>query len=78
MPVLTIRLPDDTLQEVSLKSRFLHVSKNSYIQKAISKLNEEINSDLKRKALIRASKKVRSNSMEVNSDFSIIENDPEV
>ncbi|MBY0581253.1 MAG: CopG family transcriptional regulator [Rickettsiales bacterium] len=78
MPILTIRLPDKILHEVDLKSRSLHVSKNAYIQKAINNLNEQINSDIKRKRLIKASQEVRSNSMEVNNEFSVIENDPEV
>ncbi len=78
MPILTIRLPDKILHEVDLKSKSLHVSKNAYIQKAINNLNNEINADIKRKRLIKASKKVRSNSIEVNNEFSIIENDPEV
>jgi metal-responsive CopG/Arc/MetJ family transcriptional regulator len=78
MPILTIRLPDKILHEVDLKSRSLHVSKNAYIQKAINNLNEQINWDIKRKRLIKASQEVRSNSMEVNNEFSVIENDPEV
>ena len=78
MPTLTIRLPDKILHEVDLKSQFLHISKNAYIQKAINRFNEEINSDLKRKKLMKASQKVRCNSMEVNTEFSIIEDDPKV
>ena len=76
MPILTIRLPDEILHEVDLKSKSLHVSKNAYIQKAINNLNCQINADFKKKRLIKASQKVRSNSMEINNEFSIIENDP--
>ncbi len=78
MPTLTIRLPDAILHEVDLKSQSLHVSKNAYIQKAISNLNQQMNSDLKRVQLIKASQKVRSNSIEINNEFSVIENDPKV
>ena len=78
MPVLTIRLPDKILHEVDLKSKSLHLSKNAYIQKAINDLNEEINYDLKKKKLIKASQKVRSNTMKINNEFSAIDNDPEI
>jgi len=78
MPVLTIRLPDKILHEVVLKSKSLHVSKNAYIQKAINNLNDQINTDLKRSQLIKASQKVRLNSMEINNEFSIIENDSKI
>ena len=78
MPTLTVRLPDKTLYEVEINSKILHVSKNAYIQEAINNLNEKIKSNLKREKLIKASQKVRNNSMEVNSEFSIIENDPEI
>ena len=78
MPILTIRLPDKTLYEVEINSKSLHVSKNAYIQEAINNLNEKIMSNLKREKLIKASQKVRNNSMEVNSEFSIIENDSEI
>jgi hypothetical protein len=78
MPTLTVRLPDETLYEVEINSKFLHVSKNAYIQEAINNLNEKIKSNFKREKLIKASQKVRNNSMEVNSEFSMIEDDPEI
>ena len=75
MSILTIRLPDKILHEVQLKASSLHISKNAYIHKAIKKLNEEISADLKKEKLFKASQKVRTNSMEINSEFSLIEND---
>lgn len=78
MPILTVRLPDTVLEEVNNKANSLHLSKNAYINKAINMLNKEINNRIKRDKIIKASYKVRTNSMEINSQFSIIENDTEL
>ena len=74
MPTLTVRLPDEVLNEVSSKASTLHISKNAYIHKAIDKFNKEINNKIKREKITKASQKICTNSMEVNSEFSIIEN----
>ena len=78
MPTLTVRLPDDVLNEGSSKANSLHLSKNAYIHKAINLLNQEINNQIKRDKIIKASQRVRNNSIEINSEFSIIENDSEI
>ncbi|MSO14615.1 hypothetical protein [Rickettsiales endosymbiont of Trichoplax sp. H2] len=76
MPTLPVRLPDEVLNEVSSKASTLHLSKNAYIHKAIDKFNKEIkiNNKIKREKITKASQKICTNSMEVNSEFSIIEN----
>ncbi|MDZ5762691.1 CopG family transcriptional regulator [Candidatus Cyrtobacter comes] len=73
MPILTVRLSDEVLREVDMKSKALNISKNAYIQRAISNLNFKINEDIKRERLIQASYKVRANSMEINAEFDSIE-----
>jgi hypothetical protein len=78
MPILTIRLSDTIANEVNAKSKLLRISKNAYIQKAIDILNSEINTNLKKKQLENASRKVASNSIEVNMEFSAIEDDSKI
>ena len=75
MPTLTIRLPDAVLNEVNIKAKSLHISKNAYVHRALDMFNKNLNAKIKREKLIKASHKVRANSMEINNEFSIIEND---
>ena len=78
MPTLTVRLPDEVLSEVAINASSLHLSKNAYIHKAINLLNHEMNNQAKRDRIIKASQKVRVNSIEINNEFSLIENDSEM
>lgn len=77
MPALTIRLPDEVINEVNKKAQKLHISRSEYIRKSIENMNKKINEQERVNRLVQASKRVRKESMIINSEFSKVEYDPE-
>ena len=77
MSLISVRLPDELLQQTKLRSQALHMSPANYIRKAIMQMNEEILIQQQKQQLIKASLKVREESMAVNAEFSQVEHDPE-
>ena len=77
MSSLTIRLPDKVLSEIDQRAQELNLSRTAYIKKSIEHMNKEIKENERKKRLIEVSKRVRKESMLVNSEFSQIEYDPE-
>lgn len=78
MSIITIRLTEHLLSEVSTHAQELHIKRAEYIRKALELMNQKASLDAYKKKLTRASKKVRGQSMAVNAEFSEIEHDPEV
>lgn len=76
MPVISIRLSNKLLDEVNMKAQALHISRAEYIRRAIERMNNESLDQERKQQLIHASLRVRNQSMEVNAEFSQIENDP--
>lgn len=77
MSALTIRLPNNVVEEVNIQAKKLHISRSEYIRKSIEYMNKQMYEKERKKKLIEASKKVRKESVLVNSEFARIENDPE-
>lgn len=77
MSLVSIRLPDELLSEVKIKAHNLHISQTEYMRKAIELMNAEVAKEERKQKLIRASLKVRKESMAINDEFSRIEYDPE-
>lgn len=73
MTIVTLRLPENVVHEMEENSRNLKMSRTAYIKKAIEAMNNEIQKNERRKKLIRASQRVRKESMHVNQEFSVIE-----
>ena len=78
MPVLSIRVPEKIMHEIDANARILHITKNAYISKAITSLNQKINDELRIKRLTEASHKVRKSSMKINLELSSIEDDVKI
>jgi len=76
MSSLTIRLPEKMLHEIDEKAQKLHMSRTVYIRKSIEHMNRSLQENEKRVRLVEASKRVRKESMLVNSEFDQIEHDP--
>ncbi|PCJ24528.1 MAG: hypothetical protein COA94_07210 [Rickettsiales bacterium] len=77
MSALTIRLPDEILDEVDKRSAKLHISRSEYIRLSIAKMNKGICEDERRAKLMETSHRVRKESMRINSEFAKVEHDPE-
>ena len=78
MPVISIRLPEQLLQQLDHMAHFLHIQRAEYIRKAIEHMNEEINKSERKEKLIQASLRVREESMRINQAFSEIEHDEDI
>jgi len=76
MSSLTIRLPEKVLKEVDKRAQSLHMSRTIYIRKSIEAMNTNIQENERKNRLAEVSKRVREESMSVNSEFARIENDP--
>ncbi|MBB71859.1 MAG: hypothetical protein CMF50_05620 [Legionellales bacterium] len=75
--LVSIRLNDDLLQAIKAHAHSLHLSQADYIRKAIENMNRETEKQLLKQKLEAASLKVRKESMQINTEFSEIEDDPD-
>lgn len=75
MTTVSIRLPDALLHEAEVKARALHIPRAEYFRLAIETMNNEIVARERRDRLMRASRRVRADSMRVNAEFAAIEHD---
>ena len=75
MTTVSIRLPDALLHEAEVKARALRIPRAEYFRLAIEAMNKEIVAQERRDRLMRASRRVRADSMRVNAEFAAIEHD---
>ncbi|MDU0460503.1 MAG: hypothetical protein RW306_17380 [Geobacteraceae bacterium] len=76
MTTLSLRLPDDLLHEVNASAEQLHIPRAAYVRKALEQMNASVASQRRRTRLMEASLKVRTESMQVNTEFDKIEDAP--
>ena len=75
MTTVSIRLPDALLHEAEVKAKALRIPRAEYIRLAIEAMNKEIVAQERSDRLMRASRRVRADSMRVNAEFAAIEHD---
>jgi len=76
MTTISIRLPEDVLNEVDKIAKDLKVPRTAYLRQAILSMNGKIREDRRRARIMKISRRVRKESMRVNAEFSVVENDP--
>lgn len=76
MSALTVRLPDNVIDEVNNRAKKLHITRSEYIRKSIENMNKKLQQQERKDKFIRISKLVRKESMIVNSEFSKVEYEP--
>jgi predicted transcriptional regulator len=76
MTTISIRLPDDILNEVDKIAKDLKVPRTAYLRQAILSMNSRIKEDRRRVRVMKISRRVRKESMRVNAEFSEVENEP--
>ena len=76
MSALTVRLPNNVIDEVNNRAKKLHITRSEYIRKSIENMNKELQQQERKDRIIKASKLVRKESMIVNSEFSKVEYEP--
>jgi len=77
MRLITLKIPDDILEESDRQAEALHVSRAEYIRRAIHRANRERRATSRAKRLARVSRKVRGESMRVNEEFARFESAPD-
>lgn len=76
MTTISLRIPDDVLQEIDAFAEALHLPRSAYVRKALERMNAAVAAECRRKRLMEVSVKVREESMKVNAEFSRIEGVP--
>jgi predicted transcriptional regulator len=76
MTTISIRLPEDILNEVDQIAKDLKVPRTAYLRQAILSMNTKIKEDRRRARIMNLSRRVRKESMRVNAEFSEVERDP--
>lgn len=77
MSIISFRVPDKLLRELDHSAKAMHIPRAEYIRLAVQYMNREIHNKKRKQHLIKASLRVRDESMKINEEFSRIEHDPE-
>ncbi len=73
MTTVSIRLPDELLEEADKRAHEMHIPRAEYIRRAIESLNAKAVADQRRHRMMNASRRVREESMRVNAAFDATE-----
>lgn len=77
MATLSVRLPEKLLEEADRRARELKIPRAEYVRRAIEAENLEMAARQRRERMMRASRRVRKESMRVNAAFDAIEDAPD-
>jgi len=77
MGAISLKLPDDLLENSRRYATTLHLSRAAYIRHAIERMNRETQAQIRARRLAEASRKVRKESLRVAREFAAIEHDPD-
>lgn len=75
--LISLRLNDELLQATKDNAHALQLSQTEYIRRAIERMNSATQRKQRNARLKKASLHVREQSMNINSEFSEIEHDPD-
>ena len=76
MTTISIRLPEDVLDEVDKIAKDLNVPRTVYLRQAILTMNRNAKEQKRRMRIMELSRRVRKESMRINAEFSEVEYDP--
>jgi len=77
MNTISVRLPEQLLNEADERAKELRIPRAEYVRKALEYLNKEIGAQRRRVHLMKVSQRVREESMKVSAEFDEVDNDPE-
>jgi predicted transcriptional regulator len=75
MSAISLKLPDDLAAASSYYAEALQLSRAEYIRRAIQHMNQQTSAYLRARRLADVSRKVRGESMRVNAEFALVEQD---
>jgi predicted transcriptional regulator len=76
MTTISIRLPENVLNEVDKIAKDLKVPRTAYLRQAILSMNSKVKEDRRKARIMKLSRRVRKESMRINAEFSEVEHDP--
>ena len=76
MTTISIRLPNDILNDVDKIAKDLNVPRTAYLRQAILSMNSKVKEDRRRARVMKLSRRVRKESMRINAEFNEVEHDP--
>jgi predicted transcriptional regulator len=76
MTTISIRLPDNVLNEVDRIAKDLNVPRTAYLRQAILSMNSKVREERRRARVMKLSRRVRKESMRINAEFIEVEHDP--
>lgn len=74
---ISLRLPDDLLEETEKRACELGIPRAEYIRRAIEAQNSTAAAKYRHRKLMEASRHVRKESLRVNAEFEAIEDAPD-
>ena len=77
MNTISVRLPEQLLNEADERAKELRIPRAEYVRKALEYLNKEMGAQRRRVHLMKVSQRVREESMKVSAEFNEVDNDPE-
>lgn len=77
MDAISLKLPEELLKASGRCARALGMSRAEYIRHAIERMNREAEASARAARLVKASSRVRQESMRVNAQFAVVERDPD-
>lgn len=77
MKSLALKLPEELIEESSRLAAHLKISRAEYIRMAVRRMNLKTAARLRAERLAEVSRRVREESMKVNTEFAAIERDPD-
>lgn len=75
MATISLRLPDELLLEMDKYARQLSIPRAEYVRRALEEYNARLLEKQRRERIMRASRRVRGESMKINAEFERIERD---
>ncbi|HET7292232.1 MAG TPA: hypothetical protein VFM88_07400 [Vicinamibacteria bacterium] len=77
MEAISLKLPAQLLRQSRRYAQAFKISRAEYMRRAIERMNLEAEARLRAERMAAASVKVRRQSMQVNAEFSRLEDDPD-
>ena len=77
MEAISLKLPEDLLEDSARCAEALKMSRAAYVRRAIEQMNRKTRAQIRSQRLTSASLKVRKESKIVNADFAAIDRDPD-
>ena len=77
MEAISLKLPDDLLEDSAQCAEALKMSRAAYVRRAIEQMNRKTRAEIRSQRLTSASLKVRKESKSVNREFAAIDRDPD-